>query len=71
VKNAMDPRGILNPGVKLPLPGATPALAANALKVGASAPPIPQEIARMLRDIERDARYGEDRLALLHSLTPP
>ncbi|MFI5207800.1 MAG: FAD-binding oxidoreductase [Gemmatimonadales bacterium] len=65
VKNAMDPRGILNPGVKLPLPGTAPALAANALKVGASAPPIAPEVARMLRDIERDARYGEDRLGLL------
>jgi FAD/FMN-containing dehydrogenase len=65
VKNAMDPRGILNPGVKLPLPGTVPALAANALKVGASAPAIAPAIARMLRDIERDARYGEDRLGLL------
>jgi FAD/FMN-containing dehydrogenase len=65
VKNAMDPRGILNPGVKLPLPGATPALHADALKVGAGAPPIAPEIARMLRDIEKGARYGEDRLGLL------
>ena len=65
VKNAMDPRGILNPGVKLPLPGTAPALAANALKVGASAPPIAPEVVRMLRDIEKGARYGEDRLGLL------
>lgn len=65
VKQAMDPRGILNPGVKLPLPGTAPALAAGTLKVGAGAPAIALEVERMLRDIERDARYGEDRLALL------
>jgi FAD/FMN-containing dehydrogenase len=65
VKLAMDPRGILNPGVKLTLPGTAPAIAADVLKVGASAPSIAPEIARMLRDIEKDARYGEDRLGLL------
>ncbi|MFI5280773.1 MAG: FAD-binding oxidoreductase, partial [Gemmatimonadales bacterium] len=62
VKKAMDPRGILNPGVKLPLPGTAPALVASALKVGASAPAIAPEVARLLRDIEKGARYGEDRL---------
>jgi FAD/FMN-containing dehydrogenase len=65
VKNAMDPKGILNPGVKLALPGTAPAISASSLKVGAGAPALAPEIARMLRDIEKDARYGEDRLDLL------
>ena len=70
VKNAMDPKGILNPGVEIPLPHVVPALAANALKVGAAAPRIPAEVARTLREIERHAGYGLDRLGLAPAPEP-
>lgn len=62
VKQAWDPRGILNPGVKLVAGGWS--LVADQLKVGAGAPLLPPGIPELLRDIERDARWDEDRLAL-------
>jgi FAD/FMN-containing dehydrogenase len=63
VKAAFDPSGIMNPGVKLTADG--PRLAADMLKVGAGAPNIPDDIAGTLRSIEKEAKWGVDRLSLL------
>ncbi len=61
VKRAFDPDGILNPGVIIPEPESTPL---NRLKVGAGAAPLPGDIARELRTIEREASYDRPRLTL-------
>lgn len=61
VKRAFDPQGLFNPGIKVPLPN-QPVL--RPLKVGAGAPPLPEPIARSLREIERTAAYAVSRLEL-------
>jgi FAD/FMN-containing dehydrogenase len=61
VKEAFDPVGILNPGVKIPTAEDRPF---GALKVGAGAATIPEDIEEGLRDIERFARYSVSRLDL-------
>jgi FAD/FMN-containing dehydrogenase len=60
VKEAFDPQGILNPGIKL---GHAPPIAR--LKAGAAAAPLPTDIATALRSIERNAAYATPRLSLL------
>ena len=60
VKQAFDPLGILAPGVILP--SGEPAI--TRLKVGRQAIPIPDDIARALREIERKGGYGQCRLEL-------
>ena len=60
VKRVFDPAGILNPGIKLPLDG--PVL--SGLKVGPDAVPLPVDLERALGQMERDAGYLADRLAL-------
>ncbi len=60
VKDAFDPLGVLNPGVKVPAPGES---SFDRLKVGDAAP-IPEDIEAGLREIERFARYSLDRLEL-------
>jgi FAD/FMN-containing dehydrogenase len=62
VKEAFDPQGLLNPGVKVPL--SKPDSMFDHLKVGADAAEIPDDIERGLREIERFARYSTDRLEL-------
>ncbi|MGH7559644.1 MAG: FAD-binding oxidoreductase [Gemmatimonadales bacterium] len=62
VKEAFDPRGILNPGVKVPLEEDGAPFAG--LKVGPNAAALPADIERGLREIERNARYSIDRLEL-------
>ncbi|MGB7212439.1 MAG: FAD-binding oxidoreductase [Gemmatimonadales bacterium] len=62
VKAAFDPQGILNPGVKLPLPDSEAPLAH--LKVGKGAVTIPDDIAAALREIERGGGYARDRVEL-------
>jgi glycolate oxidase len=62
VKAAFDPRGIMNPGVKLTADG--PRLTADMLKVGSGAPALPAGVADALRRIEREALWGQDRLNL-------
>lgn len=60
VKAAFDPRGILNPGVKL---GSAPPV--TRLKAGTAAVALPDGIAAALRDLERSAGYATPRLELL------
>ena len=60
VKEAFDPHGILNPGIKL---GDAPSIAR--LKTGAGAAQLPADIASRLRTIEREAGYATARLELL------
>lgn len=64
VKEAFDPVGILNPGVKLPAEGEPPFAS---LKVGAHAAQLPPEIEAGLREIERTAGYSLSRLELADS----
>ena len=60
VKDAFDPQGILNPGIKL---GNAPPIAR--LKAGTGAEKLPDDIAARLRAIEREGGYGVGRLELL------
>ncbi len=66
-KDAWDPAGVLNPGVKLPLASQAAGLAADMLKVGPGAPALPEGIAAQLRRIEKDAAWATFRL----DLAPP
>ena len=69
VKHAFDPGGLLNPGVILESrlsshgsrEGADPI---SRLKVGASAAPLPDDIAAVLRDIERNGAWDTDRMGI-------
>ncbi|HEU4640965.1 MAG TPA: FAD-binding oxidoreductase [Gemmatimonadaceae bacterium] len=62
VKDAFDPRGILNPGVKLPLPGQSPA---EEIKYDPALPPLPAAARAALDLVERDRAYATLRLSLL------
>ncbi|MGH7753977.1 MAG: FAD-binding oxidoreductase, partial [Gemmatimonadales bacterium] len=55
IKRAYDPHGILNPGVIIPAPDWDPL---RHLKVGPDAAPIPEPIARRLREIEQQAGWA-------------
>jgi D-lactate dehydrogenase len=60
VKESFDPAGILNPGIKLgPLDDPI-----QRLKIGPDAVPIPADIERGLREIEKTGGYARDRLEL-------
>jgi FAD/FMN-containing dehydrogenase len=61
VKRAYDPLTILNPGVIIPATGWSPLAA---LKIGADAAAIPDEIATRLRDVERNAAWATSKLQL-------
>lgn len=62
VKHALDPAGVLNPGVKVPLPGqASP----GGIKYDPALPPLPPRAAAALRAVDRRRAYAESRLALL------
>jgi len=61
VKDAFDPLGILNPGIKLPSPDFQPF---SDLKVGEDAADLPPRIEAGLREIERNAGYSLSRLDL-------
>lgn len=61
VKNAFDPKGIMNPGIKLPAPDQRPFAD---LKVGDGAAILPPRIEAGLREIERSAGYSLSRLEL-------
>jgi hypothetical protein len=60
VKHAFDPLGIFNPGIILP--SGEPAI--GRLKTGTTAVPIPDDVARALREIERSGGYGRCRMEL-------
>ena len=60
VKDAFDPLGILNPGVKVVKAVQDPI---TDLKVGDAAAPIPADIGEELREIERTGDYRRDRLS--------
>ena len=62
VKHAFDPNGILNPGVKVPLPG-QPAF--RDIKYDPMLRPLPEQAARVLQRVERDRAYAEFRLEML------
>jgi FAD/FMN-containing dehydrogenase len=59
LKDALDPDGILNPGVKSVKRAGDPL---KDLKVGSSAVAIPGAVAEELREIERNGDYRRDRL---------
>ena len=61
LKQAYDPQGILNPGVILPASDWAPL---SDLKVGPEAAAIPDDIARRLRDTERNAAWSVPKLDL-------
>ncbi|MBM3885298.1 MAG: FAD-binding oxidoreductase [Gemmatimonadetes bacterium] len=62
VKRAFDPDGLLNPGVKVPLPGAVPL---DALKVDPGLPPLPAAARAALDRVTRERRWDLHRLDLL------
>jgi len=64
IKDSFDPSGILNPGVILP--SGDPPL--SRLKVGTHAAPLPSDIERSLREIERTGGYATNRLKLAGEL---
>ncbi|HEY4649052.1 MAG TPA: FAD-binding oxidoreductase [Gemmatimonadales bacterium] len=64
VKDSFDPLGIFNRGVILP--GSE--LPISRLKVGSEAAPIPMDIERGLREIERNGGYAKSRLELAGEL---
>jgi FAD/FMN-containing dehydrogenase len=59
VKGAADPAGVLNPGCKVPLPGARPF---DMLRHDPEAPPLPAAVQAVLDDIERTRDWGRFRL---------
>ena len=63
VKHAYDPLSIFNPGVIIPASDWSPV---TALKVGAGAAAIPEDIATRLREVERSAAWATPKLELAH-----
>jgi FAD/FMN-containing dehydrogenase len=64
VKRTCDPLTILNPGVIIPAAGWAPL---TDLKVGLDAAPIPEDIARRLRDVERTGSWSVPKFELARS----
>lgn len=62
VKRAFDPEGILNPGVKIPLPGQT---SPGAIKYDPSLAPIPAKAKQALDDLVERRGYSDFRLSLI------
>ena len=62
VKHAFDPSNVLNPGVKVPLPGQQ---ALGDIKYDPALAPLPAAAARVLARVERDRAYAEFRLDML------
>ncbi len=62
VKEAFDPGGLFNPGVKVPLPGQR---ALDAIKYDPALPPPPTAAARVLAHVAAERAYLADRLTLL------
>ena len=62
IKRAFDPDGILNPGVKVPLPNQR---AIDVVKYDPSLDALPEDAARALAMVERERAYARFRLDLL------
>jgi FAD/FMN-containing dehydrogenase len=62
VKHAFDPAGILNPGVKVPLPGQR---AIDIVKYDPALPPLPPSAERVLDRVVRRRDYARSRLEML------
>ena len=62
VKDAFDPTGILNPGVKVPVKDQKPVAD---VRYDPSLPPLPPEARRALDAVERDRNWHAPRLSLL------
>jgi len=62
VKRLFDPRGVLNPGVKVSLPGQ---VALESIKYDPGAPPLPEAARAALDLVERERAYARSRLDLL------
>ena len=62
VKQAFDPDGVLNPGVKVASPGQEPI---GDIKYDPTLPSLPPAAARVLARVERDRAYADFRLAML------
>ncbi|MFN2571921.1 MAG: FAD-binding oxidoreductase [Gemmatimonadales bacterium] len=67
VKTAYDPLSIFNPGVIIPATGWAPL---EALKVGAGAAAIPDDIATRLREVERSAAWATPKSELARQTDP-
>lgn len=63
VKEAFDPRGLFNPGVKFPAPMAPP-LGAG-IKYDPTIPPLPDEARRVLDRVQSERAWNRSRLELL------
>ena len=64
VKRLFDPQGILNPGVKVSLPGQAPL---GDIKYDPNLPPLPRRARAALDRVERDRAYDRLRLDLLEA----
>lgn len=62
VKESFDPLGILDPGVKIPLPGQAPV---DAIKYDPDLPPLPAPARAALDTLERERTWNRFRLALV------
>jgi len=62
VKKAFDPRGIFNPGVKVPLPNQK---AIEDIKYDPSLPPLPREARAALDSVVKARAYDQFRLSLI------
>jgi hypothetical protein len=62
VKAAFDPLGILNPGVKVPLPNQRPI---DDVKYDPALAPLPDAARAVLERVERERAYARSRLELL------
>jgi len=69
VKDAVDPDGILNPGVLLP--ARPPVRPSAGLKFGTDATSLPADIARSLREIERTGGYAQSRIQVADQGSDP
>ena len=61
-KEAFDPAGILNPGVKVPLPDARPL---DAIKYDPALPPLPAAARDALDQVVREKAWSRHRLDLI------
>ena len=68
VKRLLDPDALLNPGVKVPLPGQQPLAA---IKYDPQLPALPPRAQHVLHHVEQQRAYARSRLALLDETAPP